>query len=197
MTASAVPTDATLVERALQGDQRAYSQLVGRHKEAVYKLIRRYGADADDAYDLSQQTFIAAWSSLRRYDTRRPFATWVRTIALNKCRDWSRRAAVRRFLLSPLSLDSAAVDAVPSTTLDAEADALAQERQGALAAAVAALPKALKEPLLLTALDGLSQREAGDVLGVTVKAVETRVARARRMLASRLADFGTDSPEGT
>lgn len=195
MTASAAPTDATLVQRALDGDQRAYTQLVGRHKEAVYKLIRRYGADADEAYDLSQQTFIAALRSLRRYDARRPFTTWVKTIALNKCRDWSRRAAVRRILLSPLSLDSSAVDAVPSTLLDAEADTLAQERQGALAAAVAALPKALKEPLLLTAIDGLSQREAGDVLGVSVKAVETRVARARKMLARRLADYETDSAD--
>lgn len=194
MTLSADPGDAALAQRALGGDQRAYAQLVGRHKEAVYKLIRRYGADADEAYDLSQQTFISAWSSLRRYDTSRPFATWIRTIALNKCRDWSRRAAVRRFLLSPLSLDSATVDAVPSTALDAEADTLAQERQGALASAVASLPKALKEPLLLTALEGLSQREAGEVLGISTKAVETRVARARKVLADRFREPTDDGP---
>lgn len=186
MIASAEPSDAALVESALGGDQRAYTRLVSRHKEAVYKLIRRYGVDVEDAYDLSQQTFISAWSSLRRYDLGRPFATWVKTIALNKCRDWSRRAAVRRFLLSPLSFDSAAVDAVPSTALDAEADALAQERQTALAMAVAGLPKTLKEPLLLTALEGLTQREAAELLGISTKAVETRLARARRTLASRL-----------
>lgn len=188
MSIPAEPSDAELVERAIGGDQRSFSLLMARHKEPVYRFVRRYGVDADEAYDLVQQTFVSAWTALRRYDAGRSFATWLRAIALNKCRDWSRRAAVRRFLISPSSLDSGTADAVADPRPDAEADALEQERQDLAAKALAALPKTLKEPLLLTTLEGLSQREAAEVLGLTPKAVENRVARARKELARRLAD---------
>ena len=180
-------SDAELVARASEGEQRAFSLLMARHKDATYRFIRRYGVDREEAYDLVQQTFVSAWSSLRRFDRERPFATWLRAIALNKCRDWSRRAAVRRFLLSPLSLDSPAAESAPDPDPDPEATALEQERQRAIAGAIAALPKSLKEPLLLTVLDGFSQKDTASLLGLTPKAVENRVARARKELARALA----------
>lgn len=186
MTAAPEVDDRELVARSLDGDQRAFSVLLGRHKEPVYRLIRRYVGSSDDAYDLLQQTFVSAWTSLRRYDAARPFAAWVRTIALNKCRDWSRRATVRRLFVTTPRNDEVLV-AAPDPQRGAEASIVAHEDEDELARELARLPAGLKEPLLLTVLEGLSHAEAGEALGLSAKAVESRVYRARKVLADRLA----------
>lgn len=173
--------DAALVERALQGDQRAFSALMRRHKEKLYRFVRAYVGDGDEAFDLVQESFVAAWAALARYDGHRLFEIWLRRIALNKCRDWSRRRAVRRFFFTARSLDDPGVEAAAEVSIDSD-----EPRLAALETAIAKLPAALKEPLVLTALDGLSQKDAAAVLGISPKAVETRVYRARTALAQAL-----------
>jgi RNA polymerase sigma-70 factor (ECF subfamily) len=177
--------DAELVRRARAGEQRAFSLLMGRHKHWVWRFVRRYVGDADEAYDVTQDAFVAAMSNLHRYDADRPFEAWLRRIALNKCRDRARREAVRRaFGLSrrgPEETEQVA-DAAPGADRALAAGAATK----ALELAIAALPASLKAPLVLTALEGLSQKEAGEALGLSAKAVEVRVYRAKRQLAELL-----------
>jgi RNA polymerase sigma-70 factor (ECF subfamily) len=174
-----VPPDEVLAPRAAEGDARAFALLMTRHKEGLYRFARRYVGNTDDAYDIVQQSFVAAWRALGRYDPARRFDTWLRAIALNKCRDHARRAAVRRLLM--FSQEAAADPA-----RDAEALFIADQQLAALDSAIAKLPRALKEPLLLTSFEGLSQAEAGRALGISAKAIEMRVYRARRALADAL-----------
>src|SRR3546814_2856221 len=68
-----------------------------RHRGSVFRLLRSNVGDADAAVDLTQQSFIAAFSALHSYDGERPFRLWISRIAINKARDWARRRAVRRF----------------------------------------------------------------------------------------------------
>lgn len=184
MTPQEEPPDAVLAARAAGGDERAFAELMGRHKAALYRFARRYVGDAEDAYDVVQQSFVAAWLALDRYDPARGFSTWLRAIALNKCRDHARRAAVRRLLT--LSRPARTVEQVADARPDAEAQGIARQELAVLDRAVAALPRALKEPLLLTVFEGLSQAEAGRELGISAKAVETRVYRARRTLTEAI-----------
>ena len=173
------PSDAELALRAGRGDGRAFAALMTRHKDGLYRFARRYVGNPDDAYDIVQQSFVAAWRALGRYDPERRFDTWLRAIAINKCRDHARRAAVRRLL-------TATRDIAADPVRDAEARWLADQDLAALDRAIAMLPRALKEPLLLTVFEGMSQAEAGLALGVSIKAVETRVYRARRALAAAI-----------
>jgi RNA polymerase sigma factor (sigma-70 family) len=178
-------TDADLVRRARGGDQRAFSQLMGRHKHWVYRFVRRYVGDADEAYDVVQDAFVAAMSNLYRYDPARPFDAWLRRIALNKCRDRARREAVRRaFGLSKRGPEE--IEAVADTAAGADEALASGVALKALEQAIAALPAALKEPLVLTMLEGMSQKDAGALLGLSAKAVEVRVYRAKRQLAEML-----------
>jgi len=178
-------SDADLVRRARAGEQRAFSLLMGRHKHWLYRFIRRYVGDADEAYDVLQDAFVAAMSSLNRYDSARPFEAWLRRIALNKCRDRARREAVRRaFGLSKRGPEE--TEAVADTTAPADQSLASSHALKALEQAIAALPAALKEPLVLTMLEGLSQKEAGAILGLSPKAVEVRVYRAKKQLAETL-----------
>src|SRR5689334_18951243 len=178
-------SDASLARRAVSGDKTAFNALVRRYQEQTYRFVRRYVGDADEAYDLVQETFVSAWQALGRYDPERSAFAWLRSIALNKCRDWSRRRVVRQFFFraAPLDEASAATAVGPD---DREAEMARLDR------AIAELPSQLKEPLLLTAFEGLSQQEAAAALGVTVKAIETRVYRARKQIAEALAAGSRD-----
>lgn len=187
MSADSELPDSELAASAVAGDERAFSWLMQRHKDALYRFIRRYTGEADEAYDLLQESFTAAWGALKRYDGARPFPAWLRRIALNKCRDWSRRRAVRRWLTRNEGLDSWTGQNLPAAEPSPETNVSDQEQLTRLDKAIANLPTGLKEPLILTALEGLSQDEAGRILGITTKAVEVRVYRARRALSEQLA----------
>ncbi|MDB5458475.1 MAG: polymerase sigma-70 factor,ECF subfamily [Caulobacteraceae bacterium] len=185
MTTAEAESDADLVRRARAGEQRAFSLLMGRHKHWLYRFVRRYVGDAEEAYDVLQDAFVAALSNLSRYDPGRPFEAWLRRIALNKCRDRARREAVRRaFGLSRRGPEE--TEAVADTAAIADQTLATSHAIKALDRAIAALPSALKEPLVLTVLEGLSQKEAGALLGLSPKAVEVRVYRAKKQLAEAL-----------
>ena len=185
MTTAEAESDADLVRRARAGEQRAFSLLMGRHKHWLYRFIRRYVGDADEAYDVLQDAFVSAMSNLARYDPTRPFEAWLRRIALNKCRDRADREAVRRaFGLSKRGPEE--TEAVADPTAGVDQTLTAGHALKALDQAIASLPAALKEPLVLTVLEGLSQKDAGAILGISAKAVEVRVYRAKRQLAEIL-----------
>ncbi len=186
LRASTVP-DESLAMRAQQGDHLAFDALVGRHKEMLYRLVHRYLGNTDDAYDILQDTFIAVWGTLHRYDPKQSFAAWTRTIALNKCRDFSRQQRFRRWISQLFAAEPAIEPPSPAQVADvAELETENQNRLQRLSEAIAMLPARYKEPLLLTTVGGLSQKAAAAVLVTSTKAVETRLRRARRELATVL-----------
>lgn len=174
--------DAVLAGEAQNGNRRAFDQLVVRHKAQIYRIARHYVGNVDDAFDVSQDTFVAAWLGLKRYDAARDFGAWLRTIALNKCRDFGRRQTVRRSVTRLFAMLDIRDSAAPS------ADALAEQAQEetarlrALDAAIAELPASHKEVLVLTTFAGLSHQEAAQQLGTSVKAVEMKIRRAKQRL---------------
>ncbi|MFI4964327.1 MAG: RNA polymerase sigma factor [Caulobacterales bacterium] len=187
MSVDAEASDAALAHLAAAGDDQAFARLVRRHKDGIYRLLRRYTADPDEAYEAVQEAFIAAWKALGRYDADRPFLTWLQTIAINKARDRGRRMAVRRMVFGGAGLEGEAMAAADPREA---ADQAVIDRQLArrLDKAIGQLPGALKEALLLTAFEGYSHVQAGHMLGVSAKTVETRAYRARKLLAQRLDD---------
>ncbi|RVQ69769.1 RNA polymerase sigma factor [Croceicoccus ponticola] len=152
-----------------------------RHRASVFRYARGQVRDDDEALDVTQECFVSAFAALRRYDPARPFRTWLLAITVNKCRDWARRRAVRRFFAFAVPLDDAlsVADGAP----DPEGALSSVQEVARIRRALAALPANLREPLVLCTLDGLDQTEAGDVLGISRKAVETRIYRARQRLA--------------
>jgi RNA polymerase sigma-70 factor (ECF subfamily) len=187
VSVDAEASDAALAHLAAAGDDQAFARLVRRHKDGIYRLLRRYTADPDEAYEAVQEAFIAAWKALGRYDADRPFLTWLQTIAINKARDRGRRMAVRRMVFGGAGLEGEAMAAADPREA---ADQAVIDRQLArrLDKAIGQLPGALKEALLLTAFEGYSHVQAGHMLGVSAKTVETRAYRARKLLAQRLDD---------
>ncbi len=177
--------DAALISQALAGDETAFTQLMRRHKSWLYRFIRRYVQNTADAQDILQESFIAAWRGLARYDPARPFPIWLRRIALNKCRDRARRLTVRR-IFTPLAALAAGTEiADPAPASDAEM--IRHETLEALRDAIARLPASCRDSLILVALEGLSLADAGAILGLSGRAVEGRLRRARKQLARMMA----------
>ena len=184
--------DRTLACAARDGDRAAFNELVRRHKTATYQFVRRYVGDADEAYDILQDTFVAAWLGMRRFDVRQGLTPWLRTIALNKCRDHARRHAVRRRLLALFHTQSAAEPLWNAQVLNPELVSPEQARLRRLDQAIAELPRRYKEPLLLVLVSGLTHRQAAEQLAITPKAVEMRIRRARESLRAALASDAED-----
>ena len=177
-------SDAELVALARGGAQAAYRALTERHRDGLYRLARGATGDPEEAFDVTQESFIAAFAALDSYDPTRPFRAWISRIALNKARDALRRRAVRR--LFSFAMPNAAIEtADPASPVD---EALADRQELARASvAIANLPSRLKEVLLLRTVEGMSQSEVAAALGISDKAVETRLYRARKTLAAALA----------
>lgn len=180
----------TLERRAARGDERAFTALMTASKASLYRFVRRYVGDDDEAFDLVQEAYASAWLAIRRYDPERPFDTWLRSIAVNKCRDWGRRRQVRRLVRGVMSLDTPEAAQVGDDTPGAETQVADRRRLDQLSRAIAALPDGLKSPLLLSTLEGRSHAEIGSILALSSKAVELRIARARRKLHEALEGGG-------
>ncbi|MGQ2931016.1 MAG: RNA polymerase sigma factor [Sphingopyxis sp.] len=177
-------SDGELAALADAGRQDVYREFLARYKAPVFRLIRGHVGDADEAMDLTQESFVAGFAALSRYDRERPFRLWISRIALNKCRDWARRRAVRAFFARALPLDSAHDVAIEAPAPDVEAENRAELAR--VRAAMAALPHNLRQVLVLRGVEDLSQAETAALLAVSEKTVETRLYRARGRLRALL-----------
>ena len=169
--------DSDVATRAARGDRVAYGALVRMWQSALWRIARRYTGDPGEAEDIVQDVFVAFWRKLDEAGPPANVVSYLRRATLNTCRDWSRRRAVRAFFFRAAPLDG--------TQHGQSTSALDNSQDGALStldALIAALPAGLKEPLILCALEGLNHKQAGDVLGLSAKAIENRIGRAKVQL---------------
>ena len=164
--------------RVGRGDQAACALLVDRHLGPVLGFCRRLLGDPAEAEDAAQEVFLRLWAQAARW---RPgeakLRTWLFRVGHNLCID-----KLRRRPTLPLE---AAGDPVDSRTSVPDA-MIENESRAWLRQAVASLPERQRAALELCHYQGMSNAEAGDVLGVGVEAVESLLARARRTLRQRL-----------
>lgn len=179
-------TEGELAALAIAGCQAAFAEIVRRHKQPLHRLVAGLIGDEDEALDIVQEAFVAAHGSLRRFDRTRPMRAWLARIAINKARDWRRRRAVRRLISAILPIEHAVE--VPDHMPGIDTIAADREELRRVSAAIAALPGNLRETLVLRTIEGLSQAETAEALGISDKAVETRLYRARLRLTAALGE---------
>jgi len=175
VAASGRTTDELLIQQARRGQADAYDELFRRHRDAVartaYLLIR----NTDQAQDAAQEAFLIGWRDLRRLRDPEQFRAWVTGIALNLCRR-RRRAAARDRALPKVSDEVApASDPVESVAVRIE-----------VRRAVDALPRPMREAVVLRFFCGFDEREMTLALGVPAGTVKSRLGRARARLAETL-----------
>lgn len=180
--------DLPLIEALRDNDDSALSELMSRHREALYHFAYRYLRDETAAHDVVQETFVRVFFKADRFQPRALVKTWIFSIALNLCRDQQRRRAKHYY---DISLDAPKINAAPPPEpIDPSArpDDRAEEREqvSLLRQAIDHLPRALREPLILFSLEQHTQKETAAILNTTPKSVELRVYRAKARLRSWL-----------
>ncbi len=183
-------THEELAQRVAAGDRVAFAALVRAFGPQLAAIARAGGVAPGDVEDVVQETFVSAWRAATRYDSSRPFRIWLFQIALNKSRDWRRRRRVRQLFFTATSLEAPEAQAVEAKDAGPEAAAHDRHVERMLMAAIGDLPEDLQQPFFLVALAEFSYSEAGSVLGMSVKTIEGRVARARRRLQAALPQIG-------
>ena len=193
------PTDPELVLRAQQGDNQAFAQLVSRHQRQLYRLAYRMTQSEADAQEILQEAFLNAYQKLPNFRGEAQFSSWLYRIAAN-----SALMRLRRKRRAPDTLPDEPLDvtgpkfssegqfaAPPRSDWSQRADEkmLNGELGRAIDTAVKALPEDYRTVFLLKDVDGLSNEEIAEALGLTVPAVKSRLHRARLALREKLGDF--------
>jgi RNA polymerase sigma-70 factor, ECF subfamily len=177
-----------LIERARAGDEDAFARLVLAHADRVYGALRRFGLDAGEADDVTQEVFLRAWRGLARFEERARLSTWLYRIAFNEAqRRLSRREPAR---VEPPLEGEDAISALPEATeLGPEALALDHEFEAILERALAELPTDWRAAVVLRDIEGLSTEEAAAAAGVRQAAFKSRLHRGRMQLRALLEPY--------
>lgn len=176
--------DLALVQRAGRGDRQAAELLVARHLRRIHAFCRRMLRDGGDAEDVAQEVFLRAWKAAPRWrEGEAKFETWLYRVAANLCVDQLRR---RRRYSGDEPPEQA--DLAPA----AADQMMARQRADRVAAAVAELPERQRIAIILCHYQEMTNIEAAAALSLSVDALESLLARARRGLRTRLAEIGRD-----
>jgi len=172
------------VDRARQGDPAAFGRLVEHYASRIYVHLYRMTNNREEAEDLAQETFLRAFRYLDRYDASRMFRTWLYTIAtntgLNALRSRRRRGEA-------VPLDESIT--LPRTSADEAWETLERdERRGAVAKAIEALTPRSAMLVDLHYREGMTLREAGEIVGMSEGAAKVALLRARRALREALVE---------
>jgi RNA polymerase sigma-70 factor (ECF subfamily) len=175
MGVRAAGVEATLVDRARIGDRFAFEELVRRHADRLYAVILRFVADDDEAQEVTQETFLRAWRSIGRFEGRSQFFTWIYRIGINE----AKRRAARQPPAPVLSLDDEPVPEAPDWSEAPQARIEQAELRRVLEEAVRALPFEYRAPIILRDIEGLSTRDAAEIVDLGEAAFKSRLHRAR------------------
>ena len=181
--------DAQDMTRLARGHDTALNSLMERHAEKLFHYLVRSLQDEADAADLAQETFVKIYQNRARFDPQQKFSTWLYAIASNLVRDRFRWRS--RHQQVSLDAENEQTDSILKDTLRAveplpDQGLQNEERADVVRKAVDALPVELKQPLILAVYQDLHQAEIAVILKCSVKAVETRIYRARQQLRAAL-----------
>lgn len=183
-------SDTDLMAEIADGDHVAFTELMARYKTPLFRFILRYVGVNSEAEDLLQDVFVSVFSKAASYDPAWKPSTWIYRIALNKCRDYGRKQRLRKFVsfTPPESEDEPGAYAPEPVDLGPNVEDIVARRQemSRLSAAIDALPHKMRSALVLHTIEGRSQIECSEILGVSRKSVEMLVYRARKTLRDKI-----------
>jgi RNA polymerase sigma-70 factor (ECF subfamily) len=174
-----------MVVEAMSGDRAAMDALWHEHRRWIAAVLLAHKSPEDQVEDLLQEVAMTIVAKINTLREARYVRAWLRTVAINTARA-SARARRARPKLTPLAVDPLGPDAA-GVAVDDEARRLMKLSER--------LADTYREPLMLRALHGMRGRHIAEILDLSEATVETRIARARRMLRELATGTGTDDDE--
>lgn len=172
--------DTALVRACQRGDIEAFEQIFRVYRNPVFRLAYRFTGNRDDAEDLTQEIFLKVFENISSFRYESSFATWLYRIAVNTCMNFQR---------DKKPAESLGVTDDLGSSVSPEAICERGELQRKIEAEIASLPSPLKIAFLLVVVEGMTYREASEILGLSVDALRMRVSRARQILREKLKGY--------
>jgi len=180
------------IEKALHGDEEAFTMLVNAYQTPVYNLCYRMLGESTAAEDAAQETFWRAYQNLKRYDAQRSFVTWLLSIAAHYCIDQQRKRRIPIFELDEYPDFDFADSSIPTP----ETITIQNDEDQVLHAMINRLSPPDRAAVILKYWYGCSEEEISQMLSLTLSAVKSRLHRARRQLAESIAAERNVAVEG-
>lgn len=183
------------IEKLKSGDGDAFDTLVTRYGADIYALLCRLTENAEEAGDLTQETFLRALKAVKKFRGEADLKTWLVRIAINESRNrhrwWQRRRRGQTVSLdAPYGEgDSPLSETVKSRSANPEQETLRREREKMLIKALNDLPDIFREAVILCDIEGFSYEEIAQTLEINIGTVKSRIARGRDELRKRLKDI--------
>lgn len=171
-------SDRELVDLAMGGDESAFENLIQRHYLSVYSLSYKWCRVKEDAEEIAQEVLIKLTRKLNTFKLESSFKTWLYRITINTAKDYIRKNSTRRTYESAFAREQAYENPGTSPSESVKADQVYD--------AIDMLPDKLKASLMLVMAEGLSHREAADVLKCSEKTISWRIHQARKKLKKTL-----------
>lgn len=185
------PSDEELVRAYLDGDQRAFEELVSRYQPVVMNMAYRMLGNRSDAADVCQEVFLLLLRKLRSFRGEAKFSTWLYRVSMNACHDYARRS--RRHLSlseSPGEEMPEMEQRLPDEGLDSPEKSMEREEvRNKVQEAITRLPPKFKEVVYLHDIGGFDYKEVAKILGISLGTVKSRLNRARNRLARELQEY--------
>lgn len=179
--------DRELVERAQHGDKGAFEVLVQKHQGRVFAVAGGILRSREDVEDISQQVFLKAYFSLKRFDQRAAFSTWLYKITVNECWDLLRKKKVRPLVYeSELTEEQAHLYESTEQRVEHAPDVSEQlETRQQLQRWLEGLEERDRTMLVLKEMQGFTVEEIADMMGINRNTVKVRLFRARQRIAEK------------
>lgn len=176
-----VDEERELVRLAQRGQESAFEELVRRHQHRVFALVSGILRRQEDVEDIAQQVFLKVYLSLRKFDQRAAFSTWLYKITVNECWDYLRKKKVRPLVYeADLSEEQVSrLDGIVSAErVSLNPNERAEVKQ-LLERMLDKLPEQDRQLLVLKEIEGFSVQELAEILNLNVNTVKVRLFRAR------------------
>ena len=184
--AQAVAEDRELVRRAQAQDKEAFEQLVRRHQHRVFAVAGGILRRREDVEDIAQQVFVKAYFSLKRFDQRAAFSTWLYKITVNECWDLLRKKKVRPLVYeSDLSEEQARQFSAPDCDGSVQDISEKLEAQEHVERLLDGIDKRDRMMLILKEVEGFAVEEIAEILNLNANTVKVRLFRARRRIVKQ------------
>jgi RNA polymerase sigma-70 factor (ECF subfamily) len=194
-------SDEELLTAARTGDRQALGDLLERHQARVYRFGMKMCGQPEDAQDVLQETLLAAARTIPDFRGASSISTWLYTIARSFCIKQRRVGKFEPQHVASLDAEPDQAVEVADPARGPDEAAAGRQLQARLQEAIGTLEPMYREVLVLRDVEGLSAPEVGEVLGLTVEAVKSRLHRARVAVRERIAPFlggqepGAPAPE--
>jgi RNA polymerase sigma-70 factor (ECF subfamily) len=177
-------SDETLIERIRRGERDCFAPLMRRYNQRLFRVARAIVRDDDEAEDVVQHAYVAAFTHLHQYSGIAAFSTWLTRIVINQA--LTRHRDFRRLQRLPVDEDAPDWRSGTSGLRDPEEHVGRGELARLIEQAIDALPEIYRAIVVLRELEGLNTQEAAQCLSISEEAARVRLHRARSLLREEL-----------